>query len=209
MVWKPVKAFTLLELLVVVAIIGILASFLLPALSRARQKARTTACANNLRQIGLATHLYCDENDDSLPFAWYSDPDPKINNFQALLMPVIYGVGFDGYQDFEYGAFACPTRMNERLVGLTPSRISYGMNAFNSVNFPDPRTRRLAQAQAGDASGTVLVADIDYSYNHPPIRAFVPNQIGYKHQERANMMFYDGHVSASSMLQTNGLALEF
>ncbi len=59
--------FTLIELLVVVAIIGVLAALLLPALSRARDQARTVACINNQKQIGLAYQLYADDCDEVIP----------------------------------------------------------------------------------------------------------------------------------------------
>ena len=59
-----IKAFTLIELLVVIAIIAILAAMLLPALSKAREKARGAQGVNNLKQLGLANHLYASDNDD-------------------------------------------------------------------------------------------------------------------------------------------------
>lgn len=60
-------AFTLVELLVVIAVIGILSSLLLPVLSRGKSSAQSVACVSNLRQIGMALTLYVQDNRDRLP----------------------------------------------------------------------------------------------------------------------------------------------
>src|SRR5688572_4617750 len=63
---KSEHGFTLVELLVVIAVIALLAGLLLPALSKAKQRARATQCLSNLKDVGVATHIYAHENENIL-----------------------------------------------------------------------------------------------------------------------------------------------
>ncbi len=202
------SGFTLVELLVVIAILGILASLLLPSLSSAKRRALSTQCISNLRAMGQGVLVYSGDHDDRLPFAWYDDPRPKENSFYALLYPQFFGTGFDGYRDFETTVFLCPARMREPLPKNHPVRVSYAMNANTALEFPKPETRRLAVVEAGAPASTVLIADVFHAYNHPPLRAFDATQVGFRHDRRANVQYFDGHSEPSAENQTNRLSLD-
>jgi prepilin-type N-terminal cleavage/methylation domain-containing protein/prepilin-type processing-associated H-X9-DG protein len=82
------KAFTLIELLVVIAIIAILAAILFPVFAQAREQARTISCLSNLKQMGLAVHMYAQDYDEQFPMGTYDGPrnwevNPDVNPYNT------------------------------------------------------------------------------------------------------------------------------
>ena len=205
-------AFTLLELLVTIGIIGIVAGLLMPALSKAKQKAQATYCANSVRQLGLAVRLYADDYDDYLVQPGQSDAQGNFKFFNQLLYPYISsstnGNGGNAQAQGLAGANAsvmwgCPvyqqdiTKNNQGSVqGLytgyginsSPLRPASGAGGFFKITSITMISTRAMLADNGDM-------------NMWPGNVYGTNAGCIRHNKRGNVMFFDQHIEQLSTNQ--------
>jgi prepilin-type N-terminal cleavage/methylation domain-containing protein/prepilin-type processing-associated H-X9-DG protein len=202
------KAFTLIELLIVIAIIALLVSILLPSLSRAKQQAKATVCLSNGRNIAVATMMYAHENRQLLPMVGLSHGSHMVDeqgSWFHLLMDyagtkLLYRCPSDESPWFEQPlpggrrrkvSFATNYYVSGQMVGWEEygslDKIRKPMQTVFAVELTEGHT----PAQKEWASADHIHADLWLSNPEPKAREQVAID---RHIDRANYVFLDSHA---------------
>ncbi len=197
------KRFTLIELLVVIAIIAILASMLLPALNKARDKARATNCVSNLRSLGTMLRVYLDENRNfimpsgNVDVAGISSTDYR---WQDYLYASHYGVTKEKncFADKSItpvqpkNLFRCPA-----WVPIDSTTTTYYLSHYsiNRCFASDEVIRKSSQIKSPSARVTML----DGASLREQGRRAATHAIWERHGGRQNFVYADGHAAALKM----------
>jgi prepilin-type N-terminal cleavage/methylation domain-containing protein/prepilin-type processing-associated H-X9-DG protein len=215
------RAFTLIELLVVIAIIAILASLLLPALARAKQKAKAIKCLSNEKQIALGYLLYASDNSDYLPLAahlgdaapcqWFFEISPYIGKQTASYTSLVA----------KANVVACPSAKLEKVFpSSTPASEAYGGYGHNYVYLGYlEETERVKTTKVTKPVETWMNGDgldpapglawYNYGYLYPPARppwGTTTVRPYVRHGKGGNYSWVDGHVSMTSwQVMSNGV----
>ena len=183
------SGFTLIELLVVVAIIAILAALLLPALSKAREKARQAACLSNLKQMGLALILYVQDNDDRFP--WGSTNSRNTGQWWAELNDYLRN----------NKVFKCPS---DRTGAYSYQYLSYAYNRYGMDKSAGPGTTEFKLSRVKQPSLRIFVTDRGDSSKNSQAPTVLPGNATYKvgvlHSGRTNAVFVDGHSESRTVV---------
>lgn len=191
------SGFTLTELLVVIAVIGVLAALLMPVISSTRAKSLQTKCLSNLRQVGNAGSLYAADNGNLLPAAYdiYAAPGVPRSTWIEKLIP--YAQGKDKDRVDPKSVFNCPARKPlSSQAQWWRDGMSYAMNTF--ISAPEWNYRVLVVPEPSKIIwvGEIVETNTEWvrtADGVPPFGA----PMAFRHAEdRSNVLFVDGHAEA-------------
>jgi prepilin-type N-terminal cleavage/methylation domain-containing protein/prepilin-type processing-associated H-X9-DG protein len=209
--------FTLIELLVVIAIIAILAAMLLPALAKAREKARAISCTGNFKQIGTAFIMYVDDADGSMPSCFSLPGDWAGGYTGANTLNKPPQVLFWDYIGGNYKSFICPSDPTPKTYDFWNFKnfdghtelTTYGSSIMHNEPMFGWTNNRGFHLSGIPAPTQCLVASEGFhvlAYNLgvlDPIITSVSKRIDWSHNEQVNVLLVDGHVE---MMRLQGLS---